>query len=449
MPRQATGSIVDHRGKDGKIYRSLRFRAHGKRYTEPLGVVSLAAAGTALRHLLADVERGTWTPPAPVQPPAEPEQIPTFHAYSEQWWELSEAEWSPNTREDYRWRLESHLLPYFGTTPVDQITGTMVKRYIAEKAAEGERIREAAAKGKPLMQGYADKRGWQLQRPLRPLSARSTNMTLTTLAAILDAAIDDDAAWAAKMPRNAARGRRVKERAPTRTYLDSAEQIAALLDAAGELDRGAAKDRRHVQRRAMIATLVFAGLRIGELCALRWRDVDLAAGWLTVGESKTDAGRRRVKIRPALRAELLSAMSPAALTASGTFVFPTRSGAAMGADNFRNRVLAAAVKRASKARTEAGQPPLPRLTPHSLRRTFSSVLYAIAEPPPIVMQEMGHTDPALALRVYAQAMRRDEHQNAQLRALVEGRDWANMGERDAEAATGAADAAPQSADLQA
>ena len=40
----------------------------------------------------------------------------------------------------------------------------------------------------------------------------------------------------------------------------------------------------------MLAVLTFAGLRIGELCSLRWRDVDLASGWLTVGESKTDAG---------------------------------------------------------------------------------------------------------------------------------------------------------------
>src|SRR5439155_19122566 len=33
------------------------------------------------------------------------------------------------------------------------------------------------------------------------------------------------------------------------------------------------------------------------------------------------------------------------------------------------------------------------VTPHSLRRTFCSLLYALGESPPVVMQEMGHTDP--------------------------------------------------------
>ena len=40
--------------------------------------------------------------------------------------------------------------------------------------------------------------------------------------------------------------------------------------------------------------------------------------------------------------------------------------------------------------------------------------------PGVVMDEMGHTDPALALRVYRQSMRRGEDEKAALRALVEG-----------------------------
>ena len=43
-----------------------------------------------------------------------------------------------------------------------------------------------------------------------------------------------------------------------------------------------------------------------------------------------------------------------------------------------------------------------------------------------VMDEMGHSDPALALRVYRQAMRRGEDEKAALRALVEGGFWRIM-----------------------
>jgi integrase len=65
--------------------------------------------------------------------------------------------------------------------------------------------------------------------------------------------------------------------------------------------------------------------------------------------------------------------------------------------------------------------PLPEgLTPHSLRRTFASLLYAIGEPAPVVMQELGHTHPGLALRIYAAAMRRDDDENERLRALIDG-----------------------------
>lgn len=62
----------------------------------------------------------------------------------------------------------------------------------------------------------------------------------------------------------------------------------------------------------------------------------------------------------------------------------------------------------------------PKLTPHSLRRTFASLLYALGESPPVVMQEMGHTDPSLALRIYAQAIRRGEDERTRLGKLVEG-----------------------------
>lgn len=186
----------------------------------------------------------------------------------------------------------------------------------------------------------------------------------------------------------------------------------------------------------MLAVRVFADLWINELCALRWRDVDLAGGWLHTG-SKTDAGRDRVvKIRGALGDELLTLRAGRGSIDQDAYVFATGRGGHMSDDNFRSRVLRATVKRTNENLERVDLPPLPdKLTPHSLRRTFCSLLYALGEDPGTVMDEMGHTDPALALRVYHQSMRRggDEKaqlRKAQLRALVEGGEvLANSGQR--------------------
>lgn len=394
MARPATGTIIEQTNVQGRVTRTLRFPVGGKKKKVALGLVTRQEAEDRLAVELARVRAGEWQPPEAMAPASV--DVPTFHAFAEQWWTLSEAQLAPNTRADYRWRLEKHLLGYFGELPLDQIKAATVESYVAGKLG-GARYEHGREVGKG-----------------RALSPRSVNMSVVLLGAILDRAVKHEL-----IARNYARGCRAKERAPRRTYLETAGQIEALLEGAGELDRDAPKDKRHVRRRAMLAVLVFAGLRIGELLALRWREVDLAAGWLTVGESKTDAGRRKVKIRGALRDELLSARADASSTDG--LVFPTRTGKPMGAENFRNRTLAGAVRCANKRLDEAGDAPLPDgLTPHSLRRTFASVLYALGEDPGTVMDEMGHTDPALALRVYAQAMRRGEAEQKALRALVEG-----------------------------
>jgi integrase len=173
----------------------------------------------------------------------------------------------------------------------------------------------------------------------------------------------------------------------------------------------------------MLATLTFAGLRIGELLDLRWRRVDLAGGWLALA-SKTAAGRRKVKIRGALRDELL-ALKTSSEPKPNAYVFPTSEGKRFGVENVRNRVLAKTLKRANDNLSEQGEAPLPKLTPHSLRRTFASLLYALGEPPTVVMAEMGHTTPGL-LSLYAKVMRRGEAEQKALGALIEGQEFMSI-----------------------
>lgn len=87
-------------------------------------------------------------------------------------------------------------------------------------------------------------------------------------------------------------------------------------------------------------------------------------------------------------------------------------------------MLAPSAELASERLVADGSSPLPDgLTPHSLRRTFASVPYALGEDPPTVMAEMGHRTPALALAIYAQAMRRDDEEKARLRAWSRASSW--------------------------
>jgi integrase len=47
---------------------------------------------------------------------------------------------------------------------------------------------------------------------------------------------------------------------------------------------------------------------------------------------------------------------------------------------------------------------LSRMTPHTLRRTFASILAEVGVPPRRAMYLLGHTDPTLTMRVYQQVL---------------------------------------------
>ena len=60
--------------------------------------------------------------------------------------------------------------------------------------------------------------------------------------------------------------------------------------------------------------------------------------------------------------------------------------------------------RANDLLLDRGLPPIGHLTPHTLRRTFASLLAEVGVSPRRAMYLLGHTDPTLTMRVYQQVL---------------------------------------------
>jgi integrase len=435
MARPATGHVIKPTVRQPSF--GLRFTAYGKREYVNLGRPedgwTLAMAQRELAVVLRDVDLGTWRPPKP--DPAPTRDIdPLFHEFASDWYAGKRLEIAPNTASSYENDLTNHLLPFFKDHYLSEITVAEIDRYRQTKVREAAEITAAAEIGTPRMVSYVDRLGRRYRRRARPLSARSINMHIDLMAQILAVAVDHG-----DIPRNPAVGkrRRLKVSKPRPVYLDSAEQIAILLEAAGDMDRGdnvvEVRDRhgrRWTQRpavqttgrRAAIATLLLGGGRASASGAMIWRDVDLANGRFEVGRDKTDAGMREVDMLPLLREILTEHKAASEKTGPDDPVFVTSGGNQRSRHNIRQDVVDAVVAHANKLAEQRGLQPLPLgITPHKLRHTFASILVAIGKDPTYVMQQLGHTDPAFTLRVYSHMMRRSDEEREALKALVEGR----------------------------
>jgi integrase len=157
--------------------------------------------------------------------------------------------------------------------------------------------------------------------------------------------------------------------------------------------------------RVALALAGYAALRLGELRALTWDDVDLRANALMVRRSllpdgtpkapKTEAGVRTVPLLPALRRPLVAWKLEAPHTQPHELVIGTADGRPVAERNLR-RVL-------DEAKETAGLDELEdRLSWHSLRHSFASMLATNLELPATTLAQLtGHSDPGFTLRVYA------------------------------------------------
>jgi integrase len=178
----------------------------------------------------------------------------------------------------------------------------------------------------------------------------------------------------------------------------SAEQVRNFLDSI----EGSRQEPLYVVAIAL-------GLRQGELLGLRWQDVDLDAGTLTVrhtlrvgtdelAEPKTERSRRTLRLSPDVAAILRShkARQAAERLVAGTrwqdrgFVFASPHGTPLNTSNVTH-AFQAALERAG----------LPRQRFHDLRHAFATLQLEDGEELAVISRMLGHANFATTANVYA------------------------------------------------
>jgi integrase len=405
------------------------------------------------RFLMEKVNRGEWRPTrARAASMSEDTVMPTFQVEASQWLHrrkliAGDPDGRSKTVRDLEWRL-SVVMDKFGPEPIDRLDFALADELVVELCEERAAIERADMAGVPLMRSVLD------PRTGRRYEARRRGVSNGSIRKALDAAerVLRDARKRGLLTRDvpALKAAAPKSDRPRRSFLE-AEQIAAVLRAAdlieadhrgltweavalirtsgrsavalarelgvsdtlvrrvrrGELWNGKpeSRSRNDIPRRAIAETLILGGLRVSELCGLDGPHIDLAAARVRVPRlaTKSDAGERNVPIVPALQSRLI-AHRERYPSGPGQPAFPTRNGTRQTPDNIRSRILAPIRDRANQQLEAEGRLLIAHMTPHTLRRTFASILAVCDVPPRRAMYLMGHTDPTLTLAVYQQVL---------------------------------------------
>jgi integrase len=357
-----------------------------------------AAAAAALRDALVRVGKGDWIEPSK-QPVA---------AYLATW--LDGLRLAPSTMASYRKNIRLHVVPYIGSLPLASLTSARLTALYRELETSG-------------------RRGQKGERTGQPLSARTVRYISTILSAALAAAVDDEAPLLERNPAARAKPPTAKEAKSPEMNPWTAGQLRAFLAWSAE----------HRQLHAAWYVLACTGMRRGELLALRWREVDLDAGTVSVrrsvgvvkirgqrgqireGDTKTckprvvDIDPDTVAVLRAWKAERGSMALQ--LVRRDAVVFGNHEGRFRHPETFSKQF----VKAVARCRRELGEDALPAIRLHDLRHTHATILLRDRENVKVVSERLGHTSVTTTLRIYAHVMPGDQRQAAaRFAALVAG-----------------------------
>lgn len=217
----------------------------------------------------------------------------------------------------------------------------------------------------------------------------------------LHKALDQAVKWN-MIPRNVTEAVKAPRPASEEMRTLTASQVQAMMKAA-------CGDRLE----ALYVLAVHSGMRQGELLALKWADVNLRDGRLSVrrtitksggrlllGEPKTAKSRRTVPLtagslsvlKAHRKRQLEEMMQRTGLWQDNGLVFASEAGTLINPTNLRRRHFASLLKR-------AGLPAETRF--HDLRHTCATLLLSKGVHPKFVQELLGHANIAITLDTYS------------------------------------------------
>ncbi len=220
----------------------------------------------------------------------------TFRAAMEAWLRVHEVE--DTTRESYESYARLYLYPAFGDEPIGKITPRLLEEFYAELRRcraqcdgrpavdhrtdgphECRTARHRRPRGRPPAAGYPEhdcgEAGCTVSEcpphVCRPLSAATIRRIHFAISATLTAAVRWD--WIKTNPATIAK----KPRQPTpRPHPPTVDEAGRIVTAAWEQDPNWG---------TLVWLVMVTGMRRAELLALRWSDIDRAAGMLTISRN--------------------------------------------------------------------------------------------------------------------------------------------------------------------
>jgi integrase len=361
------GTVAPRRNKAGKVigFVGAFFGPDGKRHWVSAKIKT--ECWRKLNIAMTDADRGILPGPANL----------TVEQYLTSWLAHSvKGTVSRATYDGYSRDVNHHIIPDLGRRKLKELIPGDIRRLYCKMAEKG-------------------------------LKDRSIEYVHTTLRKSLKAAVVDklithnptDGVKPIKTPTGAAKESKA---------LDSS-QVKVLLEAASES-----------RFEALYVVAIHTGLRRGELLGLKWTDVDLDAGTLTVRHSldvdgtfkapKNRGARRTLKVThralDALKAHKVrqnaERLQAGPRWRDNNLIFPNTVGKPMNAGNLYRREFQPLLERADLA--EEG------FTIHSLRHTFATTLAEKGVHPSTAQKMLGHSDIRMTLAIYTHAT--DDMQDA-------------------------------------